>query len=261
MREIEPPRSIQTIINPASGQSEPVLSVLHDEFTQGGVDWQADIANKVEAIPGFVDEAVQWGADLIAVYGGDGTVSATAASMKGLDLPLAILPGGTGNVMATELAMPMDLRTACRQLLEANHVRRVDVGTVNGRPFILRVGVGLEAEMVNQADDQQKNRLGSLAYGLSALAALQDPSESMYRLNIDGDEIESSAVTCLVINSGNLGRPGLRLAENMRIDDGWLDVALIRQVDLDSFTEVLVSVAGGLAQGESFKHWQGKSIR
>ncbi|HEX9796725.1 MAG TPA: diacylglycerol kinase family protein [Anaerolineales bacterium] len=263
MKEIDPPRTIDIIVNPASGKPEPVLSVLHEELTPHGVDWDVHIASDIDDIPTFVDEAVERGADLLAVYGGDGTVSAAAASLKGLDLPLAILPGGTGNVMAMELSIPIELREACQMLLEVNRVRAVDLGSVNGRSFILRVGIGLEAEMVNQADDGQKKRLGSLAYWFSALAALRDPAPaaSTYQLEIDAERFEERAVTCLVINSGNLGRPDLKLAENIRIDDGWLDIVLVREVDLDSVAEIISSVTGGLPRGESFKHWQGRRIR
>jgi diacylglycerol kinase family enzyme len=163
--------------------------------------------------------------------------------------------------MASELSIPLDLEAACRQLLEPRPIREVDLGTVNGRPFILRVGIGLEAEMVTQAEPQQKRRLGTLAYGLAALAALKDPQVSQYWLEIDGKRVHQEAVTCLVINSGNLGRPELQLAQEMRIDDGILDVVLLRQVDLDSMTEVLASVIGSRTNGRSLKHWQGRRIR
>jgi diacylglycerol kinase family enzyme len=163
--------------------------------------------------------------------------------------------------MASELAIPQNLEAACRQLLESGPIRQVDLGRVNGRPFILRVGIGLEAEIVTRAEPKQKSRFGALAYGLAGLAALKDPPISDYWLDIDGERVQQQAVTCLVINSGNLGRPELQLAEEMRIDDGILDVALLRQVDLDSITEVLAGMIGSRTNGHSLKHWRGRQIR
>lgn len=255
------PRRIKIIVNPAAGQPRPILRVLHEELNQNELEWHVDVTTDLGEVESFIDEAKAREVDLVAVYGGDGTVSAAAAALQGTELPLAILPGGTGNVMACELNIPQDLRQACRLLLDQPSACLVDMGKVANRPFILRVGIGLEAEMVNQAEPGQKSQLGSLAYALSGLAALQNPQSSLFQVEVDGQLFQERAVTCLVINSGNLGRPGLQLAPQMKVDDGLLDVVLIRQVDLDSIMELLASVVGSPRAGQSFMHWQGKRIR
>lgn len=258
---MKPPHNIFVIINPAAGQPEPVLSILQEEFEEAGLEWQVEVTTELADLTQAMNRAKESEADLVAVYGGDGTISAAAAALQASNLPMAILPGGTGNVMAAEMNIPDDLRQACRLILGGARLRQVDMGLVGGRPFILRVGIGLEAEMVNQADPTLKSRFGSLAYGLAGLAALQKPQVSTFRLEIDDRQIEEQAVTCLVVNSGNLGRIGLELSARILVDDGLLDVILLRKVDLESISAVLASVIGTPAQAHSMLHWQAERVR
>lgn len=174
---------------------------------------------------------------------------------------MAILPGGTGNVMAAELGLPAELQAACDLLGSPADLREVDLGRVGERTFVLRVGIGLEADMVRQANPELKAQLGSLAYGLAALSALQARRRSRFRLDIDGELVEAEAVTCVVANSANLGRPGLKLAPDIRVDDGLLDVILLRDADLEAIADLIKTARGGPADTESILRWKGERIR
>jgi diacylglycerol kinase family enzyme len=109
---------IHVVINPASGQDQPILNTLNDVFQVFDVDWGVSVTRKSGDAQRFAETAVAEGADVVAAYGGDGTVMEVAQSLIGSDVPLAILPGGTGNLMSVELGIPKNLakaaEVACR---------------------------------------------------------------------------------------------------------------------------------------------------
>lgn len=255
------PSRIRVLVNPRAGQPEPVLRTLAEALGGHQVEWQADVIGADESIDLLVTRALDWGAERVAVYGGDGTVSSVAQALAGDSASIVILPGGTGNVIAAELGLPSELELACQLLTGPADLRQVDLGRVGDRMFVLRVGVGLEADMVARANPDLKARLGPLAYGLAALSALQERRRSRFRLEIDGKHIEAEAVTCVIANSANLGRPRLTLAPDIRIDDGVLDVILLRDADLEAIADVLRAARGDPVNTDSIKRWKGKRIR
>jgi diacylglycerol kinase (ATP) len=178
-------------------------------------------------------------------------------------VPLAIFPGGTANVMSLELGISSDIAEASA-LVCADHCASVpiDMGQLSDdHYFILRVGTGLEADMVEGAERDLKNRLGTFAYALSALQAIRNPTLSQYRLTIDGQQIESEGISCLICNSGNLGSVGMNLSSSTSVCDGLLDVFVLQQASLSNLLTLTRDV---LAQTEpttaALQHWQGREI-
>jgi len=101
-----PFRHIHVIINPAAGQAEPILNVLNSVLRPAGIRWDVCVTNEDGDARQYAQLAVTAGVDAVAVYGGDGTVTEAASGLIGSTMPLAILPGGTGNTMAIELGIP-----------------------------------------------------------------------------------------------------------------------------------------------------------
>src|SRR5689334_20980165 len=166
-------KRIHVIINPAAGQDYPVLSVLNRAFHPAGVDWDVFVTKRAGDARRYAEQAVEAGVDAVAVYGGDGTVMGAAAGLIGGAVPLAIFPGGTANVISVELGIPSDLAEACALVCGAACAERpVDVGQIGEQYFLIRVGMGFEAQMVQGADRELKDRAGPLAYAVSAVQAL-----------------------------------------------------------------------------------------
>ncbi|MEJ2706564.1 MAG: diacylglycerol kinase family lipid kinase [Anaerolineales bacterium] len=260
--EREQGRLIHVIINPVAGKGQPVLKVLNAAMQVAGVAWEVFVTKAAGDCHNFVKQAVEAGVDQVIVYGGDGTIMEAASALMGTDIPLAIIPGGTGNVMSAELRIPLDLVEACALAVdpEAN-LRAIDLGRIGEKyTFMLRAGVGLEAAMVEGADRELKDRVGSLAYAISGLQALSDPPIARYRLELDGEETLVEGLTCIVANSGNVGVPGMYLAPNIDVSDGLLDVIVVRSIDLPALASLLASVVGGLENPEKLAHWQAKEI-
>lgn len=252
---------VQVIINPAAGQDRPILGPLNTVFHQAGVDWDVSITKAAGDALRQTREAVAAGVNAVAVYGGDGTVTEVASGLIGTDVPLAIFPGGTANVMSLELGIPSDLAEAIALVCSGEHeIRRVDMGQVGDRNFLLRVGVGVEADMVVGADREAKDRLGWLAYVVSGLNALREPQLVQYQLTLDGKQVEKQGLTCIITNAGNLGLAGFSLSPIIDIGDGLLDVIIINQADLASLLSVAASVVTGAEQPRSVEHWQVREV-
>lgn len=238
-------KRMQVIINPAAGQKTPVLATLNAVFQPLGIDWDVSITKKAGDARQQAQWAVQNGVDVVAAYGGDGTVTEVASSLIDSDVPLAILPGGTGNVMSLELGIPPDLDAACLVAAgEKSVIQRIDCGQVNEHFFLLRLSVGLEAEMIESTTREAKERYGIFAYLWSALQNLRQPAVAQYHMVLDGQEILSEGVTCVVANSTNLGLAGVKLLPTVDISDGKFDVIVIQQANLTALFEILGSVLG-----------------
>jgi YegS/Rv2252/BmrU family lipid kinase len=169
--------------------------------------------------------AVAARADLVLASGGDGTVTACAAGVAGSGIPLGILPAGTGNLLARNLGLPLDLDEALVVAL-AGTDRQLDMGTANGRPFVAMAGIGLDAKMMDGTSEALKKRLGWAAYGVSALRYLRDRPMRV-RLRADGEPpLRRRAVGIIVGNVGWL-QGGVPLLPEAQPDDGRLDVLVL----------------------------------
>lgn len=122
-------------------------------------------------IPPLVRAAIDSGIPLVVIGGGDGTMSACAASFKGRDSVMGVLPLGTGNAFARDLGIPSDVEGACRVLIEGSP-RRIDLGIAGGRHFVNVATVGLTTRIAEAMSDQGKARFGRLAYAFAILRAV-----------------------------------------------------------------------------------------
>jgi diacylglycerol kinase (ATP) len=170
-------------------------------------------------------EAVQSGVDVVLASGGDGTISACAGGMAGSGIPLALLPCGTGNLLARNLSLPLSVDEALTVALTGSD-RRLDLGTANGRPFVVMAGIGFDAELLVGASEELKTRLGWAAYVLSALRHLGD-HPARVRLRADGGPPRRCWASGVVI--GNVGElpGGVSLLPDAVPDDGLLDVVVL----------------------------------
>jgi len=262
--KLSSPSHLTVIINPASGKPYPILRTLNDVLTPAGIEWEVRLTHRPGDARALAQAAVQNGAQALAVYGGDGTVMEAASGLAALGsrLPLLILPGGTANVMSVELGLPTDPVLACQLLAqpETSALRAVDMIRYRDQFFWLRLGTGLEAQMVAGADRSLKDVLGVLAYGVSFMQALNTPLTARYRLTLDGEALESEGVACLIANSAHFGASGLSLAPHVDVSDGWLDVFVIRNSDLSSLWALATSMMTGESDYATLLRWTARTI-
>ncbi|MBR7836617.1 phosphatase PAP2 family protein [Actinospica durhamensis] len=169
--------------------------------------------------------AVGQGAGLIAACGGDGTVGEIAAVLAGTDVPLGIVPLGTGNLLAMNLGVPRNPDEAIGVLTHGVD-RRIDVGRFDGHVFLGMAGLGLDAAMVRDAPDGLKKRAGWAAYVVAAVRNLSTRLTGLV-VEVDGRTARFRGAGMLLV--GNIGRlqAGFEPLPEAEVDDGLLDVAVV----------------------------------
>jgi len=256
-------KNIHVIINPASGRSESILPIINTSLKEAGIIWEASITHQAGDAIQFAKNAVKEGIDALAVYGGDGTLTEAISGLMGSEVPLVILPGGSANVMANELGIPYDLKEACKLISHGRReIKTIDLGQLDKRYFIIGISIGFSADLVKGADRQTKNRIGILAYFLSAAAALRKLKLSEYHLKIDGQERVVQGLTCIIANTGNLGFTKISLDKHIDVSDGLLDIVVVRKANLSLLKLVMVTLIKR-ERPDNFElvgHWQGKEI-
>jgi YegS/Rv2252/BmrU family lipid kinase len=174
---------------------------------------------------GQTRQAIRDGASVVFACGGDGTVMACASELAGTDVALAVLPSGTGNLLAANLGLSSDVAAGVK-VATGGKRRRIDVGVVGDRCFTVMAGMGFDAEMLEATPEKLKKHVGWPAYLIAALRRLRSrPMRVRIRLD-GGPPIRRRARTVLVGNVGRL-QGGIPLLPDAEPDDGCLDVAVL----------------------------------
>jgi YegS/Rv2252/BmrU family lipid kinase len=223
-----PPRRVAVVFNPATGGGDPAgrRQDTRKALAAAGLDMLWLETTEQDPGVGLTRHAVAEGVDLVIAQGGDGTVMACVTGLAGSDVPLAVLPGGTGNLLAANFDIPTDLDGAVEVALHGDR-RRLDVAAMGDDRFVIMGGIGFDAAMLRDADPRLKERLGAVAYVVSGLGQIRRrPTRFELRLD-DRDPIHRVGQGVLI---GNLGRlqGGLPIMPDARPDDGLLDVAVLR---------------------------------
>jgi diacylglycerol kinase family enzyme len=186
---------------------------------------------------GMAREALAAGADVIAAAGGDGTVRAVAEVVHGSDATLALLPSGTGNLLARNMRLPIDDLGASVRTLFAGEDARIDFGDLvvereGGEReqfgFLVMAGLGLDARMLANTRPELKKRVGWLAYVDAVARSLRDSDGFEFRYKIDDEGARSlRGHTVIVGNCGTL-QANILLLPDAKIDDGVFDIVVLR---------------------------------
>jgi diacylglycerol kinase family enzyme len=174
---------------------------------------------------GQAGKAIEDGAELLFVCGGDGTVMACVTALAGTGVAMAVLPAGTGNLLAANLGLANDAATGVQVALDGGR-RRIDVGVVENQCFAVMAGMGFDAQMLQGTSERAKKRIGWLAYVGGAAKHLRDRPMPVI-IALDGGEVMHRRPRTVIV--GNVGRlqGGVRLLSAAEPDDGKLDVAIL----------------------------------
>ncbi|MEO7085273.1 MAG: diacylglycerol kinase family protein [Gemmatimonadaceae bacterium] len=174
--------------------------------------------------------------DAVFVLGGDGTVMEVASALCGADTPIGVLAGGTGNLLARALGIPLNIQRAIPALLDGN-VIEIDLGRFeSGKHFAIAAGVGIDASMVAETPAWMKRRLGVLAYTLvatrAALRAVLTRRYFQVRVTMDSVVYERQAAAVIIANFGAVLGDRLTLGPNIDPSDGRLDACVFSPATL-----------------------------
>lgn len=178
-------------------------------------------------------EAVQRGLQRVVVAGGDGTISRVLQGLAGSPVELAVIPLGTGNILANHLGLrENDLDHACR-VAATGQTRTIDLGRLDDHYFVVTAGAGIDAEVSLRVDPLWKRTVGKLAFMTEFLRAMVQQEPHIYTVRIGDREIKGPMWGLLICNT-NTYSWRIRPAPQAREDDGLLDVVFIhRQGFLD----------------------------
>lgn len=233
------------VANPVAGNADTEeLRRLLDEVLPG---WEYEIFETTgeEKISEVVAEALARDFDLIIAAGGDGTVSGVAAGLVNHQVPMAIVPIGTGNALARELGIPLDLEDAVKLLVEGFKTRQIDGMWVKGWLSVLSVGIGITSMTMQETGREQKRRFGLLAYLWTGLLQLSGLSLNRFELEIDGKIKKVRASEVFISNSRVVGVKPFNLGPDVRPDDGVMAVCVVRARTAWDYVRVVAQLATG----------------
>ena len=241
------------ITNPAAARTEArAVAAVRDTLRGGG--WTVDLL--ATHGPGdarrFAAEARTQGFDALVCYGGDGTTMQIAAAIQGTGMPLGLVSGGTGNLLAGNLRLPRNPTQAARAILRARP-KAVDLGVVERADgphyFAVASGAGYDAVVMaaTAAADKQRWKVG--AYWATTLATLPEVHSVPYQLTVDGQTHTADAAVVLVANCGEMIPPFFRLGPKVAPDDGWLDLVAVRADGMLDGAMALLDILRQAGQG------------
>lgn len=218
------------IFNPVAGQNDPEqdLATIR-RLLEPTIDLDIRFTTLEVDADKIASHAIAQGVSTIIACGGDGTLSAAAAALVGTNIPLGVISRGTANAFASALGLPETIEAACEMIL-GGATRVVDAARCNGLPMVLLAGIGFEAETIDRADRQAKNRFGVLAYVMAGIQQLRELESFEAEIETEDKVI---TVTAAAVTVANAAPPTSILAQGpagVIFDDGMLDITVVAPV-------------------------------
>ncbi len=231
------------IVNPASRRGERLQHRALAAFAAAGAAADA-VVTEYPGHGGEVARAMAESYDFIFTLGGDGTVMEVVGALRGSGRSVGVLPGGTGNLLARALGVPLRIEHAVPALLHGKR-QSIDLGVMaDGRHFAVATGAGIDAAMIAGAPPAARRRYGVLAYVRSATAAILRRETFAVRATVDGRMIEMpDCVAAMVVNVGSVLNGLFVLGPGIAYDDGVLDLCLFAAPSARDAAAVLSKVA------------------
>ncbi len=266
------PYSARTLVlvNPAAGQDDParLRRLIGGAFAARGASF--DLVQTEHA--GHATELARRGAGLgyraCCVVGGDGTIAEVATGLAGTDVPMALIPRGTGNQIAQNLGIPGAIEPAVEVAVHGRAVP-LDLGLIGDRAFALVAGTGFDAAVMAAATRKLKERFGFAAYVIASIREAVNVTPSHFRIVADDREMEVDAASVMLANMAELFAPyiGLRLPLAPRPgptwQDGMLDVLVVAPGSAAGFASVVWHAARRKfdSTGGPLLHFRAREIR
>ena len=220
------------VLNPVAGHSrERVPSLLERHFAEVNWAWELYETTGEERVADVVRAALErsdGAIDLVVAAGGDGTVSGVAGGLVDVQIPMGIIPVGTGNALARELNIPLNVGAALDLLTGEHALAELDAMQVGERFFVLNFSVGLSSLMTYHTAREDKRRFGRVAYVWTGLMKLFGYQPHRFDVTVDGERTRWRAVEVMIANSGAIGDPSLRWSPQVKLNDGRIDVCIVR---------------------------------
>ena len=221
-------REIAVLTNPTSGKGRGgrVGELVIPRLRDAGYAVRAVAGRSVEESADLAEQVVQDGIETLVVVGGDGMVHLALQALAGSETRLGLVPAGTGNDVARYLDLPRNNPAAATDVVIAGRERTIDLARIGRRYFLTVLAAGFDAA-VNERANEMSWPKGQMRYNLATIRELGTFRPISYTLEIDDEVHRFDAMTVAVGNGPSFGG-GLRITEGALLDDGLLDVVVIR---------------------------------
>ena len=247
------------IVNPIAGPGRSrtigaCVDLAKSVFAQHHYDANVRITTGPNDANQFAKDAVADRADVVAAWGGDGTINGAAAGVAGTGIPLAIIPGGSGNGLARDLTIPFDTARAF-EVAASGQVRAIDAGDLHGSLFFNVAGIGLDARIAGRLATEGHRR-GLMGYVLATVAELRSYESCAYSISnvfdadgkaLSGDITDRPALFIALANSRQYGS-GAQIAPKALLDDGLMEVVIVEPQSSVQIARQLPAFFGGRLQ-------------
>ncbi|TFD56892.1 diacylglycerol kinase [Cryobacterium sp. Hh7] len=241
------------IYNPVKVDIDVLRDAVNTEAATAGWAESVWFETSVDDIgQGVTAQALARGVDLVIVAGGDGTVRAVVEAVRGHDVPVGLLPSGTGNLLARNLKMTLNDMPESVRTAFVGEDRAIDLGMIrierddksrDEHAFVVMAGLGLDAKMITNTDEDLKKKAGWVAYVKALVASLRDPDELHLRFQLDDHAVKRATVHTLILgNCGSLPANILLMPE-AALDDGLFDVMMTRPGGAAGWIRVWMKIA------------------
>jgi diacylglycerol kinase (ATP) len=232
------------ILRTGKGDHKAVQEAVHREFKAAGIEYEIHEAKKKKQAEKLVKKRLNDGFDLVVAGGGDGTVSRVLSALRGTSIPLAIIPLGTGNMIARELKIPVDLDGAIAVITGEWRKKKIDAMKIGKHVYVLNAGIGISAQVIARTNKKSKQRLGRLAYLTHIVQMLRFRPRAI-DIKLDGEEHHYRAVDVAVSNCGMVAKAVYPRGPEIRPDDGRLDVWVLGMEGAIDYARYLVGILFG----------------
>jgi diacylglycerol kinase (ATP) len=246
------PRSAVVIINPLSGQGRQPSQIdvhtalAHDVLTSHGFTVTIRPTTKAGDSHAFAQEAASAGCDLVVAWGGDGTINEAASALVHTEVPLGIVPAGSGNGLASDLLVPFDARAALR-IAASGRTMAIDAGKVDDCLFFNIAGIGIDAVIAARFNSRGISQRGLAAYLKLSAAELLRYRSQIYEISFEQERVSYRAMLVAFANGRQYGNR-LLIAPGARLDDGVLEIVIVEHLSLPAIAWRLPSLFRGTLQ-------------
>ena len=255
-------KRVTVIFNPVSGVEDPEVRKQKITESLQQFDYECDFALTTEQESGTVlaEKALGSGAELILVSGGDGTVMQVLTAVVGKNVPVAVIPSGTGNLLSINLGIPLTIPEAVHTALNGKPYSLDLAKTSDGRHFAIMGGLGLDANMIADADRSLKKRLGVVAYFVAAAKNWRKPPLEV-QVSVDGKEPMKRFVSSVLI--ANMGKitGGVEAVPEASPTSGNLEVAIVKSANFGQWVRLLwYAFLGRTSDDPGYEHYKATTV-
>jgi diacylglycerol kinase (ATP) len=242
---------VTVLTNPASGHGNAphAAEKAIERLQQRGIDAVAIVGRDAEHARRLLDAAVEKGTDALVVVGGDGVISDALQSLAGTDIPLGIVPAGTGNDHAREFTLPTKDPAAAADIVADGWTEIVDLGRIRDRKGMTKwfgtvAAAGFDSLVTDRANRMRWPR-GRMRYNLAMLAELSQLRLLPFRLVLDGREEIVTDLTLAAFGNTRSYGGGMRICPNADHTDGQLDITMVHSASRSRLIRLFPTVYRG----------------